>query len=155
MAQRDDFLGGLHYDPVREVQVGPGSGTVRYFPTGDAVEPVRRRVSPWWHVAGVLLGAVGAAAAVFVTAFALDLLADGARVEGLVALAVAGFVVGMVCVGKLSPAAPLTIGLAALSGSVLYELETFPFLPVLRTMFESGIPVVVGVLLLLLAWRRA
>ncbi len=106
-------------------------------------------------MAGVLLGALGAAAAVFVTAFALDLLEDGARVEGLVALGVVGFLVGLVCVGKLSPAAPLTVGLAALTGSVLYELAAFPFLPVLRTLFESGIPVVVGVLLLLLAWRRA
>lgn len=151
MSQSDDFLGGLHYDRPREG--APRTGVVRYLPAGDAVEPVRRRVSPWWHVAGVLLGTVGAAAAVFVTAFALDLLADGARIEGLLALGVVGLLVGLVCVGKLSPAAPLTVGLAALAGSVLYELAVLPFLPVLRTMFESGIPVVVGVLLVLLAWR--
>ena len=148
MSQSDDFLGGLHYDRPRE-----GTQVMPYLPAGAAVEPGRRRVSAWWHVAGVLLGAIGAAAAVFVTAFALDLLADGARVEGLLALGVVGLLVGVVCVGNLSPAAPLTMGLAALAGSVLYELAVFPFLPVLRTMFESGIPVVVGVLLLLLAWR--
>jgi hypothetical protein len=153
MAQQDDFLGGLHYDPVREVRAQAG-GTVRYLPVGDAAEPARRRASPWWHVAGVLLGALGAAASVFVLAFAVDLLAKGQRTEGLVALGVVGFLVGLVCVGKLSPAAPLVVGLAALAGSVLYELGTFPFLPVLRTVFGSGIPVVVGVLLLVRAGRR-
>ncbi|MFD1149811.1 hypothetical protein [Saccharothrix hoggarensis] len=154
MSQQDDFLGGLHYDRLREARTEPSTTIERYHPAGGAVEPARGRVSPWWHVAGVLLGAVGAAAAVFVLAFALDLLADGARTEGLVALGVAGFLVALVCAGKLSPAAPLVMGMAALAGSVLYELETFPFLPVLRTVFESGIPVVVGVLLVMLSGRR-
>src|SRR5690348_874460 len=103
MAQQDDFLGGLHYDPVREARAEAGR-TVRYLPVGDPAEPVRRRrASPWWHVAGVLLGALGAAASVFVLAFAVDLLAKGQRTEGLVALGVVGFLVGLVCVGKLSP----------------------------------------------------
>ncbi|MFJ6670591.1 hypothetical protein ACIQMJ_05725 [Actinosynnema sp. NPDC091369] len=153
MTQQDDFLGGLHYDRVPEAEVGPAPGVVRYHPAGVGTGPVRPRVSAWWHVAGFVLGAVAAALGALAWGYALDQF-DEVRLRGLVALGLAGLLVGLVSLGKLSPAAPLTAGLAALGGSVLFELGTFPFLPVLRPVFESGGPVLVGVLLVVLSWRR-
>ncbi len=110
-------------------------------------------MSPWWHVAGFVLGALGAVNAAVIWGYALDQL-DERRIYGLVALGLAGLLMGLLSLGKLSPAAPLTAGVAALAASVLFERGTFQFLPVLRPVFESGAPVLVGVLLLLLAWRR-
>ena len=153
MAQRDDFLGGLHYDRVRDVQDEESTGVVRYLPTGDAVEPVRTRVSPWWHLAGFVYGALAAGVAVLGWSYALDRFDEGLRLHGLAALGFVGLLVGLVTMGKLSPAAPFTMGIAALAGSVLFELGTFPFLPVLRPVFESGLPVLIGVILVVMAWR--
>jgi hypothetical protein len=43
---QDDFLGGLHYDgSKRDVEVGPTTGIVRYYPVPSA-PPVR---APWWR----------------------------------------------------------------------------------------------------------
>lgn len=149
MTQQDDFLGGLHYDRPPEAQVGPSPGVVRYHP----VVPSRARVSAWWHVAGTLLGAVAAGLGALAWGYALDQF-DEVRLRGLVALGLAGLLVALVSLGKLSPAAPLTAGLAALTVSVLYELGIQPTLPVLRPVFDSGGPVLVGVVLVVLAWRR-
>ncbi|NUT52191.1 MAG: hypothetical protein HOV94_33585 [Saccharothrix sp.] len=151
MSQPDDFLGGLHYDRVPEA--GPRPGVVRRRPPGG---PNRRtRVSAWWHVGGFLLGALAAAVGALAWGYALDQF-DEVRLRGLVALGLAGLLVGLVSLGKLSPAAPLTAGLVAVTASVLYETRAFPFLPVLRPVFDSGAPVLVGVLLVVLArrWRR-
>ncbi|MBB5806681.1 hypothetical protein F4560_006449 [Saccharothrix ecbatanensis] len=157
MTQQDDFLGGLHYDGPPEPQVGPSRGNVRYYPVGgsvgDAAAPVRTRVSAWWQLGGFVLGALAAPVAGLAWGYGLDQF-DEVRVRGLVALGLAGLVVGLVGLGKLSPAAPLTAGVIALTASVLYELGTVAFLPVLRPVFASGAPILVGVLLLLLAWRR-
>lgn len=153
MTQQDDFLGGLHYDRPPEAEVGPTRGVVRYHPVGGAAGRKRTRVSSWWHVAGFVLGAVAAAFGAFAWGYALDQF-DEVRPRGLVALGLAGLLVGLVSLGKLSPAAPLTAGSAALVGSVVYEVGTLPFLPVLRPVFESGAPVLVGVLLVVLSWRR-
>ncbi|MFD0201266.1 MULTISPECIES: hypothetical protein [Saccharothrix] len=153
MTQQDDFLGGLHYDRPPEAEVGPTPGVVRYHPVGSAAERARPQVSAWWHVTGFVLGALAAALGAFAWGYALDQF-DEVRLRGLVALGLAGLLVGLVSLGKLSPAAPLAAGLAALTVSVLYELGTFPLLPVLRPVFESGAPVLVGVLLVVLAWRR-
>ncbi|MFE9744356.1 hypothetical protein ACFYOT_05595 [Saccharothrix saharensis] len=153
MTQQDDFLGGLHYDRVPEAEVGPAPGVVRYHPAGVRTGPARPRTSAWWHVTGFVLGAVAAALGVLAWGYALDQF-DEVRLRGLVALGLAGLLVGLVSLGKLSPAAPLAAGLAALVGSVLFELGTFPFLPVLRPVFESGGPVLIGVLLVVLSWRR-
>ncbi|MEU4764029.1 hypothetical protein AB0H12_12280 [Actinosynnema sp. NPDC023794] len=153
MTQQDDFLGGLHYDRLPEAEVGPAPGVVRYHPVGVAAKRERTRVSAWWHVAGFVLGAVAAAFGAFAWGYALDQF-DEVRLRGLVALGLAGLLVGLVSLGKLSPAAPLAAGLAALTASVLFEWGTYPFLPVLRPVFESGAPVLVGVLLVVLSWRR-
>lgn len=153
MTQQDDFLGGLHYDGPRETQVGPNPGIVRYYPVGEAPDQVRTRVSGWWHVGGFVLGALAAAFAAFAWGYGLDQF-DEVRLRGLVALGLAGLLVGLVSLGKLSPAAPLTAGVVALAASVVYELDAVPFLPVLRPVFASGAPVLVGVLLVVLAWRR-
>ncbi|ONI82226.1 hypothetical protein ALI22I_39525 [Saccharothrix sp. ALI-22-I] len=178
MSQSDDFLGGLHFDSPRDLQqrvprprasqyrtttqaaVEPAVEPLVEPAVGPEVEPaarpaarVKRRVSPWWHVAGFLLGALGAVNAAVLWGYGLDQL-DEVRLRGLVALGLAGLLMGLVCLGKLSPAAPLIAGLGALAASVLFELKTFEFLPVLRPVFESGVPVLVGVLLVLLALRR-
>ncbi|MCE7001209.1 hypothetical protein LZG04_41275 [Saccharothrix sp. S26] len=153
MTQQDDFLGGLHYDRVPEAEVGPDPGVVRYHPVEAAGRRERPRVSAWWHVLGFVLGAVAAALGALAWGYGLDQF-DEVRLRGLVALGLAGLLVGLVSLGKLSPAAPLAAGLAAVGGSVLYELGTFPFLPVLRPVFDSGAPVLVGVLLVVLSWRR-
>lgn len=150
MTLRDDFLGGLHYDHVPEAEGGPSRGVVRRHPVGP---PARARVSAWWHVAGVVLGAFAAVLGALAWGYALDQF-DEVRLRGLVALGLAGLLVGLVSLGKLSPAAPLTVGVAALTGSVLYELGTYQFLPVFRHVFESGGPILVAVVLVVLAWRR-
>ena len=42
-----DFLGGLNYDgSKRDVEVGPSTGIVRYYPVPPSTEPVR---TPWWR----------------------------------------------------------------------------------------------------------
>ncbi|XVS64392.1 hypothetical protein ACQPYE_40165 [Actinosynnema sp. CA-299493] len=153
MTQQDDFLGGLHYDRPPAAEAGQAPGVVRYHPVGVAAGRRRTRVSAWWHVAGFLLGAVAAGLGAVAWGYALDQF-DEVRLRGLVALGLAGLLVGLVSLGKLSPAAPLAAGSAALSGSVLHEVGTLPFLPVLRPVFESGAPVLVGVLLVVLSWRR-
>ncbi|WP_033436373.1 hypothetical protein [Saccharothrix sp. NRRL B-16314] len=157
MTQQDDFLGGLHYDGPPEPQVGPTPGNVRYYPVGGSTEgaaaPVRTGVSAWWQLGGFLLGALATPVAGLAWGYGLDQF-DEVRVRGLVALGLAGLVVGVVGLGKLSPAAPLTAGVIALTASVLYELGVVAFLPVLRPVFASGAPILVGVLLVLLAWRR-
>ncbi|WP_433266681.1 hypothetical protein ACQPZF_41510 [Actinosynnema sp. CS-041913] len=149
MTQQDDFLGGLHYDSPRDGPVGPRTGIVRYYP----VEPApTRRVSPWWHVLGILVGALGIVVAAFAWGYGLDQL-DHVRVRGLVALGLAGLVVGLMTLGRLSPAAPLTAGPVSLAGAVAHELAALPVLPVLRPVLDSGVPVAVGVLLVVLACR--
>ncbi|WP_447004891.1 hypothetical protein ACRAKI_35835 [Saccharothrix isguenensis] len=153
MTQQDDFLGGLHYDGPPEPQDGPSRGNVRYYPAGGTAAPARTRVSAWWQLGGFVLGALAAPVAGLAWGYGLDQF-DEVRVRGLVALGLAGLVVGVVGLGKLSPAAPLTAGVIALTASVLYELGTVTFLPVLKPVFASGAPVLVGVLLVLLAWRR-
>lgn len=153
MAQQDDFLGGLHYDRVRDVQDQSRTGIVRYLPADDAVEPARTRVSPWWHVAGFVYGALAAGVAALGWSYGLDRFEESLRVHGLVAMGLAGLLVGLVSLGKLSPAAPFTAGVVAVAGSVLFELDLFPFLPVLRPLFESGTPVLIGVMLMVMAWR--
>ncbi|MBB5954411.1 hypothetical protein FHS29_000981 [Saccharothrix tamanrassetensis] len=153
MTPQDDFLGGLHYDGARDVQVGPQTGIVRYYPVEPSGPPPRRRTSPWWHLLGVLLGALGIGVAAFAWGYGIDQF-DEVRVRGLVAMGLAGLVVGLVTLGRLSPAAPLTAGGLSLAGAVAYELSAFRVLPVLRMVFESGVPVGVGVLLIVLAFRR-
>ncbi|ROP39423.1 hypothetical protein [Saccharothrix texasensis] len=153
MTQQDDFLGGLHYDRPPAAEAGPAPGVVRYHPVGRPAGRARPRVSAWWHVAGFLLGVVAAGLGAVAWGYALDQF-DEVRLRGLVALGLAGLLVGLVSLGKLSPAAPLAAGLAAVVGSVVYEVGTLPFLPVLRPVFESGGPVLVGVLLVVSAWRR-
>lgn len=148
MTRRDELLGGLHYDGPREVRVGPDPGVVRHLP----VEPAGKRVSPWSHVAGVLLGALAAAVAAFAWGYGIDQFNE-VRTRGLVALGLAGLVVGLVCRGKLSPAAPLTAGIAAITCSAVHELGAVTLLPVLRTVFDSGAPIFAGVLLVVLAFR--
>jgi hypothetical protein len=149
VTQRDDFLGGLHYDGPREVRVGPDPGIVRHYP----VEPARERVRVWWHLAGALLGALAAVVAAFAWGYGVDQF-DEVRVRGLVALGLAGLLVGLVCLGNLSPAAPLVAGLAAFTCSVVHELGFVTLLPVLRTVFDSGAPIFAGALLLVSAFRR-
>ncbi|MEU6151013.1 hypothetical protein ABZ816_13525 [Actinosynnema sp. NPDC047251] len=154
MSQQDDFLGGLQFDGHRDVQVGPQTGIVRYYPVEPpSGQPPTRRPSPWWHALGVLLGAVGVVVAAFAWGYGLDQF-DEVRLRGLVALGLAGLVMGLMTSGRLSPAAPLTAGVLAVSASVARELGFLPVLPVLRPVFESGVPLGFGVLLLVLALRR-
>ncbi|GLZ33138.1 hypothetical protein Lesp02_53260 [Lentzea sp. NBRC 105346] len=63
MTQHDDDLpGGLHFDgSTRDVQVGPMTGIVRYYPVPVDQRPVPR--TRWWRpvllfAAGLLLGVV-------------------------------------------------------------------------------------------------
>jgi hypothetical protein len=59
----EDFLGGLHFDGTkRDVEVGPTTGIVRYYPVPPA-PPAR---TSWWRYTAVfVLGlAVGTAAGV-------------------------------------------------------------------------------------------
>ncbi|MEU4801598.1 hypothetical protein [Actinosynnema sp. NPDC023587] len=154
MDQQDDFLGGLHFDGHRDVRVGPQTGIVRYYPVGPPAEPPDdRRASPWWHVLGVLVGAVGIVVAAFAWGYGIDQF-DEVRVRGLVGVGLAGLVVGSMTAGRLSPAAPLTAGVLATGASVADELIVLPVLPVLRAVLESGMPFGFGVLLLVLAFRR-
>ena len=153
MTQQDDFLGGLHYDRPSEPRVGPTAGVVRHHPAGNRFEPPRERVSAWWHVGGVVLGALAALVAVFAWGYGIDQF-DEVRLRGLVAMGLGGLLVGLVCLGRLSPAAPLTAGLLALAGSVAAELGSVAFLPVLKPVFGSGGPIFAGVLLIVLAFRR-
>ncbi|MEU4741792.1 hypothetical protein AB0G02_15185 [Actinosynnema sp. NPDC023658] len=153
MTQQDDFLGGLHYDRPSEAEFGPRPQAVRYHPVERAAGRSRPRVSAWWHLGGFVLGAVAAGVGALAWGYALDQF-DEVRLRGLVVLGLAGLLVGLVSLGKLSPAAPLTAGVTALTASVLFEVGTLPFLPVLRPVFESGGPVLVGVVLVVLAWRR-
>jgi hypothetical protein len=63
VTQGADFLGGLHYDgTARDVEVGPTTGIVRYYPVPPA-PPAR---TPWWRYALVfVLGlAIGVGAGV-------------------------------------------------------------------------------------------
>ncbi|MFC6094285.1 hypothetical protein [Saccharothrix lopnurensis] len=149
MTQREDFLGGLHFDGPREARPGPDPGIVRYYP----VEPGRERVVLGWHLGGALLGAVAAGFAAFAWGYGMDQL-DEVRARGLVALGLAGLLVGLVCAGKLSPAAPLTAGITAITCSVVYELGLVTLLPVLRGVFDSGASIFAGVLLVAAAFRR-
>jgi len=62
VTQDGDFLGGLHFDGTkRDVEVGPTTGIVRYYPVPPA-PPAR---TPWWRytlvfVIGLAIGtAVG------------------------------------------------------------------------------------------------
>ncbi|RKT51714.1 hypothetical protein [Saccharothrix australiensis] len=165
MTRRDEFLGGLHFDEDRDERVGPRAGVVRYEPVRP---PPRRRARPGWHVLGVVVGALGIVVAAFAWGYGLGRLGhveqvaqfgaalrfDVTRVRGLVALVLAGLVVGLVTVGRLSPAAPLTAGLLSLAAGVAWELGVFPVLPVFRPVFDGGAAVVVGVLLLVIAFRR-
>lgn len=60
---QDDFLGGLNYDGSRrDVEVGPTTGIVRYYPVPPA--PLAR--TPWWRYALVFVlgSAVGVVAGV-------------------------------------------------------------------------------------------
>ncbi|MFD7653549.1 hypothetical protein ACFV4N_06175 [Actinosynnema sp. NPDC059797] len=149
MTQRDDFLGGLHYDLPREARVGPDPGIVRHYP----VETGEKRVTAWWHLSGALLGAVAAVVAAFAWGYGIDQFNE-VRARGLVALGLAGLLVGLVCRGKLSPAAPLAAGIAAITCSVVYELGFVTLLPVLRPVFDGGAPVFAGVLLVVCAVHR-
>ncbi|GAA1267913.1 hypothetical protein [Saccharothrix xinjiangensis] len=149
MTQRDDFLGGLHYDVPREARVGPDPGIVRHY----AVETGEKRVRAWWHLSGAVLGALAAVAAAFAWGYGIDQF-DEVRARGLVALGLAGLLVGLVCLGKLSPAAPLAAGITAITCSVVYELGLVTLLPVLRTVCDSGAPVFAGVLLIVCACHR-
>jgi hypothetical protein len=165
VTQQDDLPGGLHFDGPRDVQVGPQTGIVRYYPVAPGTTPpespvvaapaapARRPTRWWWHVIGVVLGPAAVAAGAFAWGYGLDQL-DEVRWRGLVGLGLAGLVVGLVTLGRLSPSAPLAGGLVALAASVVYELGYLPPLPVLRPVLESGAPVAVGVLLLVLALRR-
>ena len=63
MTQSEDFLGGLHFDGTkRDVEVGPTTGIVRYYPVPPA-PPAR---TPWWRYTAVfVLGlAIGTATGV-------------------------------------------------------------------------------------------
>ncbi|MBW4715555.1 hypothetical protein [Saccharothrix obliqua] len=151
MTQQDDFLGGLHFDGHREVRVGPQTGIVRYYPVGPADPPARP--SPWWHALGVVVGLLGTAAAVFAGGWGVERLAD-ARPLGLVVLGLAGLLVAALTLGRLSPAAPLAGGLLVLTAAVVREVGSLPLLPVLRPVFDSGVPVGLGVALVVLALRR-
>ncbi len=151
VSQQDDFLGGLHFDGTRDVQVGPQTGIVRYYPVEPS--PSDHRTRPWLHALAAVLGAVGIVGAAFAWGYGLDQFAE-VRWRGLGALGLAGLLVGLLTLGRLSPAAPLTAGLLALAGTAAYELGSFPVLPVLRPVFDSGVPIGFGVALLILALRR-
>ncbi|TWP52943.1 hypothetical protein FKR81_07485 [Lentzea tibetensis] len=62
MTQDDDLPGGLHFDgSARDVQVGPMTGIVRYYPVPVDQQPASR--TPWWRpmllfIAGLVLGVV-------------------------------------------------------------------------------------------------
>ncbi|XVV03748.1 hypothetical protein ACQPW3_41675 [Actinosynnema sp. CA-248983] len=165
MTQQEDLPGGLHFDGPRDVQVGPQTGIVRYYPVAPGTTPPengspvpppapeRPRTRWWWHVFGVVLGPALVVAAAFAWGYGIDQF-DELRWRGLVGLGLAGLLVGLMTLGRLSPSAPLVGGLAAVGASVVYELGYFPALPVLRPVLESGAPVAVGVLLLVVALRR-
>ncbi|GAA1346179.1 hypothetical protein [Saccharothrix algeriensis] len=150
MTQRDDFLGGLKFDGPRDAQVGPQTGIVRYYPVGPPPEP---RASPWWRLLGAVAGAAGVVVAAFAWGHGLDRLVDD-RARGLVLLGLAGLVVGLVISGRLSPAAPLAAGSVAVAAAVAYELGALPVFPVLKAVFDSGVPIGAGVLLIVLGLRR-
>ena len=62
--KQDDFPGGLNYDgSTRDVEVGPTTGIVRYYPVPPPAEPTR---TPWWRYTLVFLVglAIGGAAGV-------------------------------------------------------------------------------------------
>jgi hypothetical protein len=64
VTQDEDFLGGLNFDgSKRDVEVGPTTGIVRYYPVPAPAPPPR---STWWRYALVfVLGlAIGTAAGV-------------------------------------------------------------------------------------------
>ncbi|MFD4641286.1 hypothetical protein ACFWN2_28520 [Lentzea sp. NPDC058436] len=45
--KQDDFLGGLNFDgSTRDVEVGPTTGIVRYYPVPPTAEPAR---TSWWR----------------------------------------------------------------------------------------------------------
>ena len=51
--KQDDFPGGLNYDgSTRDVEVGPTTGIVRYYPVPPPAEPTR---TPWLRYALVFL----------------------------------------------------------------------------------------------------
>ncbi|QFZ23842.1 hypothetical protein [Saccharothrix syringae] len=149
MSRPDDFLGGLHYDSPREERVDTRTGVFRYH----RVQPAEKRVTVWWHLGAVPPGALAAVVAAFAWGYGVDQF-DEVRVRGLVALGLAGLLVGVVCLGRLSPAAPLTAGVLAITFSVVHELGLITLLPVLRPVFDSGSPILVGVLLIVSGLRR-
>lgn len=161
MTQQEDLPGGLHFDGPRDVQVGPQTGIVRYYPVAPGTTPPEAAPAPaerprtrwWWHVLGVLIGPAFVLAAAFAWGYGIDQF-DEVRWRGLVGLGLAGLLVGLMTLGRLSPSAPLAGGLTALAASVVYELGYFPPLPVLRPVLESGAPVAVGVALVVVALRR-
>ncbi|MEU5690682.1 hypothetical protein [Actinosynnema sp. NPDC020468] len=147
-----DLPGGLHFDGQRDVDPGPVPGVVRYYPV-SSVEPVVTRRSWWSHLWGTVLGLVVAPVVFVVAGYGVDQL-DEVRWHALVALGFAGLLVGLVCQGRLSPAAPGACALVSLAGCVVAEVRPVWLLPVLRPVFESGVPVGVGVLLAVVAVLR-
>jgi hypothetical protein len=144
-----DLPGGLHFDGPRETGPGPVPGVVRYYPV-SSVEPAVTRRSGWSHLWGGLIGLAVAPVLLIAAGYGVDQL-DEVRWRALVALGFAGLLVGLMCLGRLSPTAPGACALVTLGCCVAWEMRPELLLPVLRPVFESGAPVGVGVLLAVVA----
>lgn len=131
MTPNEELPGGLHFDGSgRDVQVGPSTGIIRYYPVSTtASAPAPARHSFWRHVLASLGGVLGGWLAVLASGYG----SVQAGPYGLIVLGAAGLVAGaLVAGGRLSPAMPVVAGLSALAAVVL---------DLLRPQAVFGLPV--------------
>ncbi|MBB4969395.1 hypothetical protein [Saccharothrix violaceirubra] len=135
----DELPGGLSFDRSR-------AEAVRYYPERSA-----ERRSGW--VAGVFSGLAGAVLVLGLAVVGVDRLGDS-RWFALGALGLAGLVLGLLCLGRLSPAAPLVAGVVLLIAAGVSEVRHEWVSVQLKVVFASGVPVGLGVLLVVVGAAR-
>lgn len=152
MTANEELPGGLHYDGTgRDVQVGPSTGIIRYYPvstTASAKPPARTSV--WLHLVAALAGVLGACLAVSAGGYG----SEQAQPNGLIALGAAGVLAGAVVAGgRLSPAMPLAAGVTSL-GVLALTLVRPEVLPGLQAAGPAACFAGVFLVVAALRWSR-